>query len=317
MHDQPFDLSKDGSTIADVKPAEILEAKGLGILASDLDWTFREEDLPEGEEEMHDAVTTMLSVFEPQDALPGEFKCPESPLTSERSKKYQEFAAIFAQYALRDPGLYLQMCKIIDTDFQIRVFFDKVESRISQTFTTLDEYIANGPANTSADGPKSDVSSCAKKLTALVDAIDEFYQEQVDCGSEPRDVAVRAAAALITILDGVTDRNNNAYEGIQWGLEAPTNPAQNNLFVALIGASGPGSPLFAMDALRALPQDDVHRNHWETLLRIEQKLACPETPAEYTSAFRTVVFEKRKRAASEVREGQPKRSMPSPSSWRS
>lgn len=297
-----------------MKPAEILEAKGLGIIASDLDWTFREDDLPENEEEMHDAITTMLSVFDPHDALPGEFKCPESPLASERSKKYQEFADSLAQYAARDPGLYLKISKIVDRDFQSRVFFDKIESRISQTFNALDEYIANGPANTSADGPKFDVPSCASVLTTLVHAIDDFYQEQINCGFESMDVAVRAAAALLTILDGVTDRNNNAYEDIQWGLEAPVNPAENNLFVALIGASATGSPPFAIDALRALPQEDIHRNHWETLLRIEQKLACPETPAEYTSAFRSVVFEKRKRAASELCGGQPKRSMPSPSS---
>ncbi|KAF2854892.1 hypothetical protein T440DRAFT_465025 [Plenodomus tracheiphilus IPT5] len=313
LHDQPYELSKDGSTIADVKPAELLEAKGLGIIASDLDWAFKEDDLPEDDEEMHDAVTTMLSVFEPQDALPGEFKCPESPLISERSKKYQEVADLFTQYASRDPGLFLQLRKIIDPDFQGRVFFEKVENRINQYFNALDEYIANGPANASADALRFDldVPSCAKKLTALVNAIDEFYQEQVDLGSETRDVAVKAAAALVKILDRVTDRNNNAYEDIQWGVEVPLSPVENNLFVALIGASATGTPPFAIDALRALPQEDVLRNHWETLQGIEQKLACPETPAEYTSAFRTVVFENRKRAASETREGQSKRSMPS------
>lgn len=311
LHEQPFDLSKDGSTIADVKPAEVLEAKGLGIIASDLDWTFQEDDIPEDEEEMHDAVNTMLSVFEPEHALPGEFKCPESPLTSERSKKYQEFTELITQYAVRDPGFFLQVRKLIDMDFQGRVFFEKIESRISQTFNALDEYIANGPANTSADTLRFDIPGCARKLAALVTAIDDFYQEQVHSGSETRDVAVRAAAALVTILDRVTDRNHNAYENIQWDLEPPTDATVNNLFVALIGASATGSPPFAIDALRALPQDDVHRNHWETVLHIEQKLACPETPTEYTSAFRNVVFEKRKRAASEVREGQSKRSMPS------
>lgn len=311
LHDQPFDLSKDGSTIADVKPAEVLEAKGLGIIASDLDWAFKENDLPEDEEEMHDAITTMLSVFEPQDALPGEFKCPESPLTSERSKKYQEIADLFTEYASRDPGLFLQMRKIIDPDFQGRVFFEKVENRINQNFNALDEYIVNGPANASAGAPHVDVLGCATKLTALVKAIDEFYQEQVESGLETRDIAVRAAAALVTILDRVTDRNSNAYENNQWGMEAPTSPAANNLFIALIGACATGNPPFAIDALGSLPQEDLLRNHWETLQGIEQKLECPETPAEYTSAFRAVVFENRKRAASEVREGQSKRSMPS------
>lgn len=311
LYEQPLELSKDGSTIADVKPADVLEAKGLGIIASDLDWAFKEDDLPEDDEEMHDAITTMLSVFEPRDALPGEFKCPESPLTSERSKKYQEVTDLFTQYASRDPGLFLQMRKIIDPDFQGRVFFEKVEDRINQNFHALDEYIANGPVNASADAPHVDVLSCATKLKALVNAIDEFYQDRVDSGLETRDLAVRAAAALVTILDRVTDRNCNAYEDTQWGIEAPTSPVENNLFVALIGASATGEPPFVIDALASLPQEDVLRNHWETLQGTEQKLACPETPPEYTSAFRTVVFENRKRAASEVREGQSKRSMPS------
>ncbi|KAI8935669.1 hypothetical protein NX059_007193 [Plenodomus lindquistii] len=311
LHDQPFDLSTDGSTIADVKPAELLEAKGLGIIASDLDWAFQEDDLPEDEDEMHDAVTTMLSVFEPQDALPGEFKCPESPLTSEVSKKFQEFADLFTQHASRNPGLFLDAQKIIDPDFQARVYFRKIENRINQHFDALDKYVRDGPVNATAADLKFDVISCANKLTALVKDIDEFYQKHIDSGAETREMAAKAAAALVTILDRVTDRNKDAYEDSEWGTEKPTDPMQNNLFVALIGASSTGTPLFVIDALGSLPQEDVTRNHWETLQGIEQKLACPETPAEYTSAFRRVIFEKRKRAASEVREGRSKRSMPS------
>lgn len=311
LKEQPLHLSKDGSTIENVKPAEILEVKGLGIIASDLDWAFRDDDLPEDDEEMHDAVTTMLSVFEPQELLPSEFKCPESPLTSERSKKYQEFAELFTQYASRDPGFYLQMRKIIDPEFQVRVFFEKIENRIHQNFDALDKYIANGPANASLDALRIDVPSCAKNLTALVKAIDEFYQQQLEEGSDTRDVAVRAAAATISILDRVTDRNVNAYEDITWGVEAPMSPVENNLFVALIGATANGAPPFAMDALASLPQEDVLRNHWETLQGIEQKLASSETPPHYVNAFRKVVYEKRKRAASEVCEGKSKRAMPS------
>lgn len=310
IREQPFRLSKDGSTIQDVRPAEIVEAKGLGIISSDLDWAFRDEDVPDDDEEMRDAVIAMLSVFEPRDALPDEFKCPESPLTSERSKKYQQFADLVTQYATRDPGVYLQLRKIIDSEFQGRVFFEKIDSRIDQSFTALDKYIADGPTNASPDALRIDVPSCAKKLTSLVKAIDDFYHQQVESDSSSRDVAVRAAAALVTVLDRVTDRNVNAYQNITWGMEAPLSPAENNLFVALIGTGSEGSPPFVLDALSALPQEDVLRNHWETLQGIEQKLASPETPPQYNVAFRQVVYENRKRAASEVREGDPKRTMP-------
>lgn len=302
----PLQLSPDGSTIQDVKPADILDDKGLASIANDLKWVYRDEDLPEDDEEMRHTMITMLSVFEPQDALPGEFKCPGSPLTSERSKKYQDLADLLTQYATKDPGLYLQVRKIIDSSFESRVFFEKIDNRITRTFNALDEYIANGPTNASPDALRFDVPSCAKMLTGLVKAIDEFYQQQIDDDPGTRDVAVSAAAALVTILDRVTDRNENAYQDITWGMEAPADPVENNLFVALIGTHGPP---FVLDALGSLPQEDVHRNHWEILQGIEAKLNHPHTPSGYIAAFRKVVYENRKRAASEVREGESKRSM--------
>ncbi|KAF1943652.1 hypothetical protein EJ02DRAFT_510797 [Clathrospora elynae] len=304
---EPLHPSPDGSRIEDIKPAEVLDDKGLANIANDLKWVYRDEDLPEDDEDMRDAVINMLSVFEPQEALPGEFKCPESPLTSERSKKYQEFADLFTQYTTKDASLYLRVRKIIDPSFETRVFFEKIDSRIALTFIALDEYIAKGPTNASPGALRFDVSSCAKKLTSLVKAIDEFYQLQADDDTDTSDVAVRAAAALVTILDRVTDRNVNAYEDITWGMEAPSNPVESNLYVALIGAHTDGESPFVLDALGALPQENVYRNHWETLQNIEHKLAESETPPQYINTLRNIIYENRKRAASEVREGEPKR----------
>jgi hypothetical protein len=289
--------------IEDVKPAGILNTRGLASIANDLKWVYRDVDLPEDDENMKDEVTNMLSVFEPQEALPGEFKCPGSPLTSERSKKYQEFADLFTQYASRDPSLYLQARKIIDPDFESRVFFEKIENRNTLTFNALDEYIATGPTNASPGALRFDVPSCARKLTSLVKAIDDFYKVQVDV----EDVAVRAAAALITILDRVTDRNVNAYEKITWGMEAPSDPAENNLYMALIGTPVDGESPFVLDALVSLPHEDVSRNHWETLLGIEAKLDASDTPPQYMNTLRTLMYENRKRPASEDREREPKR----------
>jgi hypothetical protein len=114
---------------------------------------------------------------------------------------------------------------------------------------------------------------------------------------------------LITILERVVERNVNAYENINWGLEAPTDPIENNLFVALIGSHVDGDSLFVLDTLRSLSQEDVLRNHWEVLREIEQKLADYDTPSEYVNTFRRVVHDSRKRAASEIREGEAKRTM--------
>ncbi|KAH7077172.1 hypothetical protein FB567DRAFT_143794 [Paraphoma chrysanthemicola] len=309
LDEQPLQFSPDGSTIQSTTPVDILNNKGLESVAEDLKWVVQKDDLPEDEDEMKDEITHMLSVFEPSDALPGEFKTPPSPLTSERSRKYQEFARIFSDYAVRDPGLFLQLRDVLDPTFQRRVFFEKIDTRITRTFHALDEYIAHGPMDASPDSLKFDVLNCAKQLRLIVDAIDDFICQQDKDDPDIRAIAVRAAAALIRVLERVVDRNVNAYADITWGLEAPLDPAENNLFIALIGSHRDGDALFVLDTLRSLPQEDVLRNHWEAVQSIGQKLADYDTPASYVNAFRRVVHDSRKRAASEIREGESKRTM--------
>ncbi|KAI4928642.1 hypothetical protein J4E85_005260 [Alternaria conjuncta] len=301
----PLHLSPDGSKIEDVKPAELLDTKGLANIANDLKWVYRDDNLPE-DDDLKLTVIDMFSCYEPQDALPGEFRYPESPLTSERSKKYQELTELFTQYANWYPSLYLQMRKIIDPDFESRVFFEKIDKRITSTFDALDEYIAKGPYNLSQGPPRFDVSSCAQKLTSLVKAIGDFYQRHA--GVE--DVAVRAAAAFVTILDRVTDRDKNAYEGVKWSvMEALSDPVQSNLYVALIGAASDDDPPFVLNALGSLPHEDVYRNHWAMLQDIERKLTDSHAPTHYMALFRNVVYENRKRSGSEVHERESKRAM--------
>ncbi|RMZ74009.1 Zinc finger SWIM-type [Pyrenophora seminiperda CCB06] len=301
----PLHLSLDGSKIEDVKPSEILDTKGLTNIANELKWVYQEEDLPEDKQTIKESIIDILSCFEPEEALPREFRCPESPLTSERSKKYQEFADLFTQHAKKDLSLYLQLRKIVDPDFESRVFFEKVDNRIGLTFDALRKYIDHGPTNISPDVFRLDVPSCAKTLKSLVEAIDEFHEHHADV----EDVAVRAAAALITILDRVMDCNVNAYENITWGLDPPSDPVESNLYMALIGTYADADPAFVLDALSTLPQEDVHRNHWETLQGIEKKLADSQTPPQYMNIFRNVVYENRKRPGSEARERESKRAM--------
>lgn len=306
VKDQPLQLSTDGSTFQHVKPAEVLQKRGLEDVADDLDWAYEDEDVPEDEDDIKETVISMLSVFEPQEALPEEFKCPESPLTSERSKKFQELAALFTQYASKDPGLFLQMRDIIDSNFQSRVFFEKIENRINQTFHALDEYIEHGPTDASVDALRFDLPTTAKKLRALVKAIDDYYERQDEDDPDSKNIAVRAAAALVRILDMVTERNVDAYEGITWGMR-PESPSENNLYHALIATPAAGNSFFVLDALQSLPHEDVIRNHWATLQGIEEKLVQHGTPVGYMNAFRRAVHDSRKRAASEARGGQVKR----------
>jgi hypothetical protein len=309
LDEKPVQFSPDGSTVQSTTPVEILNTKGLEGVAGKLKWVLQKECLPEDEDDWKDEIAEMLSVFEPQDALPGEFKTPESPSTSERSRRYREFVKLVTEYAVRDPGLFLQVRSIIDPEFRRRVFFEKIDSRIARTFHALDEYITHAAMNASPEAPRFDVTTCAGQLQALVDGIDDFCREQDEDDPDIRFIAMRAAASLITILDGVVKRNINAYENNPPGLETPSNPIENNLFVALIGSHIDGKPMFVLDTLRSLPHEDVLRNHWEILQGIEQKLADTDTPSEYENTFRRFVHDRRKRAASETREGEPKRAM--------
>lgn len=307
VKDQPLQLSTDGSTFQHVKPADVLRKKGLEDVADDLDWVYEDDDdVLEDEDDIKETVISMLSVFEPQEALPEEFRCPESPLTSERSKKYQELAALFTQYATKDPGLFLQMRDIIDPSFQSRVFFEKIENRITQAFNALDEYIKHGPTDATVDALRFDLPTTAKKLKGLVKAIDNFFQEQDEDDPDTKSIAIQAAAALVRILDLVTDRNIDAYEDITWGMR-PGSPSENNLYYALIDKPAAANSFFALEALHHLPHEDVIRNHWATLQGIEAKLIRHDAPAEYLNTFRKVLHDSRKRAASEVRGGQVKR----------
>ncbi|KAF3039977.1 hypothetical protein E8E11_004547 [Didymella keratinophila] len=305
VRDQPLQLSTDGSTFQHVKPADVLHEKGLEDVADDLDWTYEDEDVPEDEDDIKETVISMLSVFEPQEALPEEFRCPESPLTSERSKKYQELAKLFTEYATKDPGLFLQMRDIIDPNFQSRVFFEKIENRITQTFNALDEYIEHGPTDASADALRFDLPTTAKKLVRLVKAIGSFVEQQDEDDPDFKSIAIRSAAALVRTLDLVTDRNVDAYESITWGMR-PGSPSENNLYYALIGNPATGTS-FVLNALHLLPHEDLIRNHWATLQGIEAKLIQHNAPIDYLNTFHQVVHDNRKRAASEARGGQVKR----------
>jgi hypothetical protein len=289
-----------------VKPADVLHKKGLEDVADDLDWVYDDGDVPEDEDDIKETVINMLSIFEPQEALPEEFRCPESPLTSERSKKYQELAKLFTEYATKDPGLFLQMRDIIDPNFQSRVFFEKIENRVTQTFNALDEYIKHGPTDdASVDALRFDLPTTAKKLVRLVKAIGSFVEQQDEDDPDFKSIASRSAAALVRILDLVTDRNVDAYENITWGIR-PGSPSENNLYYALIG-NPVTSTSFVLNALQLLPHEDVIRNHWATLQDIEDKLVQHNVPVDYLNTFRQVVHDNRKRAASEARGGQVKR----------
>ncbi|ORY11242.1 hypothetical protein BCR34DRAFT_329797 [Clohesyomyces aquaticus] len=315
---QTLRLAADGSTVKDTHPTNIIDSKGLKEIAEDLDWTFQDDrTVEEIEEEVREDMATLLSVFDPAGELPDDFRNPESSILSEPSRKYREVQEFLTELAIDDPRLLRGLRDIIDPTFQAHVFFDKINDRTSRAFRALDEY----PANPDSTVERYDVATCADKLKDLVTRVEEYYGEQK--GDEPgsRDIAIRAAESLIIILHGVVSRNFNAYEDITTRI-VPEDPSENNLFFCLIGGVSDALPQdeatanrdrFVLDALRAFPQGDILRNHWEMLRTIGEKLdddnAPFKAPPSFMSAFLSITSESRKRTNPEPGGSSAKRPM--------
>ncbi|PVH95733.1 hypothetical protein DM02DRAFT_141200 [Periconia macrospinosa] len=307
---QPLQIDKDGSSVRNIHPAAIIDRFSLETIASNLEWTYQEDAMPD-EDEMLDEIANMLSVFEPTEALPSEFKRDQTSDLPERSQKYRELRNLITQHAIRNPALFIQLQEIVPPTFQAQTFFDKINHRVDRAFQALDEYVERGPTNTQSEA--LDVRNCAARLEALVEAIDDYYREQFDeeqMEDEPNtNIAVLAVVTLLRILEEVTRRDYDAYAGIAWGPMPPTDSQDNNLLVCLMRTTSKNHGLFALDTLLKLPQEVMLRHHAE-LLDIEERLgASPNTSPAYMDSLRTFLHENRKRAASESGGGTAKRAM--------
>ncbi|KAF2185047.1 hypothetical protein K469DRAFT_169452 [Zopfia rhizophila CBS 207.26] len=307
IRSENLQLATDGATVHNIQPAHMIDRMTLERVVEGLDWVLHDSTESDDEDAEED-LAELLSVFEPSGALPTEFKSlPDSPTLSERSRKYKEFSDVVSKYATENLGLLNRLHAIIDPAFQAHTFFDKINDRIARTFKALDEYIEHGPTDTQAES--YDVVTCAAKLKDLEKMIEEYYKQEIEENPGSKDIAIRASASLISILDGVSKRNYDAYANITWAGIPPMDPAQNNLFTRLIEAPVGNGGLFVLDALIAFPKDDVLRNHWEILSKIDENLSQSDTPPRFMSTFRAITSESRKRTFPEAGGSSAKRAM--------
>jgi hypothetical protein len=302
---QPIQFAEDGSSVKGKHPAEIIDRATLKTIAQSEQnqWVYQEEALPD-EDEMEVEITDMLSVFEPTQALPHEFRDAvrddDTPTLTEQSQ-YLRLKDLLVEHAARDPALFIELQEIIPPKFQVQVFFDKLNQRIDRAFGALDKYIAHGPDDTSSE--RLDVEECGKTLRRFVKMAARFYDEQ-DNDTAPDNLAERAVATLVRILYDVVTRDKDAHADITWGPMPSTNPAQSNLAMYLIGTTSQGVGRFVVDTLRDLPHEKFGNQH-ELLRNIEETLACAEwTPSSYLEGLRHII---RKRSASPAEEGSARR----------
>ncbi|KAJ4301014.1 hypothetical protein N0V90_003103 [Kalmusia sp. IMI 367209] len=306
---QAIQLAEDGSSVRNDHPADVIQRYTLQRIADELDWTFEDDTFPE-EDELIDEVANMLSVFEPTEALPAEFKNENMRGLTELSQKYREFQTVIVENAMRYPAFFIQLRDLLTPEFQVDQFFKKINNRIDRAFMALDEYIEKGPTNTRSEA--LDVVNCAQRLGALVAAIEEYYDESLvsDAGERRDDFQIEklSVATLVRILDEVTRRNFDAYANSTWGMPS-TDPKENNLFVCLIGPASEDQGFFILTPLQDRAPEAV-RHHVADLFDIEGRLRnTPLTPPAYLDAFRTLINDKRKRAASQSAGSSAKRPM--------
>jgi len=290
VRSQTLQLAVDGSMVQKFKPLQMVDNIGIERVAEGFGCVLQHGQSPDIQD-IEDEITEMLSVFEPSNALPAESKDP-SACPSERSRKYRAFRDLFAEYATSNLGIFIRLQSLIDAEFQTQVFFEKIEDRITRAFKGLDEYMKKGPtADTTTE--VYDIPTCAEKLKTLAQVIGDYYHQQTERNGGAKDIAVRASAALIKMLDGVIDRDFDAYAYNTWGGIPPADPRMNNLFINLIRSPDEDDGHFVVDVLEELPYEDVLRNHWEALGDTDERLAQKWPPQEYMDAFRAITQDKR------------------------
>lgn len=323
-------LLRDGSLLSGRPPFELIRSIGFSVLANRHGWPIAgvpeeeeideeqdESDLEESEDEedeVEEEINDMLSVFEPSGALPDEFKRDDFGADlSPRSQVYKRFGNVVKEYAVQDEGMLNRLREIIRPDFRANVFFDKMRLRAERAFGALNEYIRRGPTSPNLT---YDVVQCARVLIRLVQDIESGLDNRVRNNPRQMEAANRATAALLYILQGIANRNFDAYSGITWNrLAAVNEPVQNrNLYILLVGTpprispsqgvsrgfSPPGG-LFVVDLLQRFPRD-VIKNHLEQLTIVTEKVALNGAPDAFIKALRDILtsYDSRKRPTSDT-----------------
>ena len=248
---RPFRLDKHGALVDDRPIYSILSKVGADAFERRCNVPVRG-----GSEDRRRSINYLLSVFEPNDQLPGEFHDQERQTHSDRrSQAYQELRDLIMARTINDNELYQNLKSIINPSLYANVIFQKLGNRAKETLRSLDEYIKNGGAG---DRPACDVLACGKKLEEIVQEIskntDIFYQ-----GESLPEAERSATFALIEILNAVVVRDCDAYEKITWRrVRDRAEPVENrNLFALLIANRKPRAELFLLPALAKLPQHAI------------------------------------------------------------
>lgn len=306
-------LSTDGSQVAGRNLADVVfnnfengDALVLAVrqLTEDTEADDEEsddEDESSDEEEDDEEIRArrsrrLLSIFEPNDALPEEYEemfsddmdSPRISITKRRlndyeegkSRSFKELGTIISERASLSKKFTRQIERAIPGDLSNTEYLKKLGRRVEDLFEELEAHIEQGPSASGA----TDVENCAESLVEIVDRVHRVHQQHIR-GRSPN-ASVEATKLLLVILDRVLRSNQDAYANISWTRPRVANEPvqQRNLYANLIGAPQ-REGLFVLDVLGEVVTRDIRNQFQAQLARIYTLTQQNRAPAAFVTFF--------------------------------
>lgn len=277
-------LSPDGRPRTGARIEDLLKGK-FEAVAEQLNWQYLQEEGGERGTGMTrtEKVRDLLSAFNPK-ILSEDFRTDLTESTTQRRTTEQcvvqgDFEATIFRLAVHDDSVFTSLCKAMPSGACAAIYFDKVQERARRLLSDFDQYCATRQSldSSSPGGGIVEVDQVVSSLRRLVSRIQNNITVRAPLGSEG------AAKALIWILDAISGRNRDPWEGhtrAQTSFHGEDED-QRNLYHLLIGSEEMGveadAELFVIDALETLPPPDLYQ--YVNMLRgIQRKVEVNRAP---------------------------------------
>lgn len=225
--------------------------------------------------------------------------------TPEQCVVQGDLEATLFRLAIHDDNVYGSLRKAMPAGACANIYFDKVLKRCRDILSQFDAYRRTGRKPTSVR--RLEVKDVAESLRREVERIHKNLSDREPFGTEV------AAEALLTILQDVSTRNIDAFEGIRWRRSAPADEDEDdrNLYEQLIGLTSMTNGLFVLDTLERLPRG-VLGQYQARLNEILTKIEINRAPSAYILKLKSLIRDagsatKHKRTGSELAGSSSKR----------
>ncbi|KAL1968493.1 hypothetical protein VTN77DRAFT_1703 [Rasamsonia byssochlamydoides] len=266
----------------------------LEAVAEHLDWQYvpgtaspSGSDPENGGMTRQDKVRDIMSAF--SEILPEEFRRDLVETTDQRRTPEQcvvqgDFEATLFRLAVHDDNVYTSLRKAMPAGACAAIYFDKIQKRSRDLLAQFDVYRDTGRLPV-GERPL-DVKEVAQRLRQNVNRIQANLSVRIPYGSKG------AAQALVMLLQEVSTRNIDAFEGNRWGRVAPPGEDEDdrNLYEQLIGQANEAEGLFVLDALEELPSS-VLRQYLPHLNEILGKIEINRAPSPYVLKLKSLIHD--------------------------